>query len=120
MRMRHLFGIALAGAVVLGAAPRADAQFSMSLGNPYAGRGLVVGNNPYGYGAPGYTGYSSGYSGFAGAPVTPYYGTGYTGYAPVYGVARPVYPGYGVVTPGYYRPAYPVYRGRGWRRNYRW
>ena len=122
MRMRHVFGIALAGMMVLGMTPRARAQFGLSIGNPMTGRGVVIGNNPYGYGygAPGTTVYSRGYSGLVGAPAATYYNPGYVAPAPVYGVARPVY-GYRAVAP-YGRPVYRnVYRGRGMgRRAYRW
>ena len=111
--MRHLMGLVLAGGLLLGTASNSDAQFGLSIGNPYAGQGLYAGVPSYGYGYPGYTGYgfgsygsvynnsygsgylagpgtfaySSGYRGYA-APVNPYgYGYGYRG--------RPYYGGYG-------------------------
>ena len=127
MRIRSLLGFALAGMMLLGASSQAKAQFSLSLGNPYGG-GVVIGNNPYGYGmgAPvysGYSGYSSGYGGYVAPGMTTYYNSGYSGYAPVYVAPRIGYPGYGygVVAPRYYRaPVYPyVYRGYGRRFN-RW
>ena len=128
MKIRSLLGVALTGMILLGASSQAKAQFALSLGNPYRG-GVVIGNNPYGYGmgAPvysGYSGYSSGYGGYAAPGVTTYYNSGYSGYAPVYGAPRIGYPayGYGVVAPRYYRaPVNPtIYRGYGGRRFNRW
>jgi len=117
--MRSIYGLALAGALMIGAASEATAQVAISVGNPYLGQGLIGGVNPYGYSgfgvgsplgygavAPGYGGYSplgyssvyssSYYGGFA--PVTRVYSSGYAGYAPVYGPVAPVY-GYGYRRP---------------------
>src|SRR5438067_2159532 len=71
--MTRFAGLILAGGIVLAAASTADAQVAISLGNPYAGRGLYVGTGygayPYGYAAPA-TVYSSGYRGYVAS--TPY------------------------------------------------
>ncbi len=109
--MARLFGLVLAGGLVLGAASESKAQFALSIGNPYYG-GYGVGG--YGYGYPGFA-YSSGYMGMA--PM----GMGYGGY----GYGMPAY-GYGGVYRSYaYRPFYGGYgvrRGWGWggRRWRRW
>lgn len=127
--MTRIFGgLAIACGLLVGAASPADAQFSVSVGNPYTGQGVTIGGAPayggYGYASPyGYS-YSSGYAGYA-APA--YYGTGYapayygTGYAPAYYGT-----GYTRYAPGYYgrRPgAWSVNRYRGWsgwgRRGFR-
>jgi hypothetical protein len=69
-------------------ASAADAQFSLSIGNPYTG-GVAIGS-PYvgGYGVlPGTSIYSSGYTGVypgVSTVVAPYGYTSYYGYAPVY------------------------------------
>jgi len=111
--MRYLFGL-LTVAVLLGSAPEARAQLSISIGNPYGGYGYGTGY----YGVPYASSYSS-YSSYV-APGTTFYSSGYSGYA-YPGVARayvaPVYP-YGYApAPGYvstYRYG-PVY-GYGYRR----
>src|SRR3954464_8736895 len=76
--MNRIFGMAMAAGLVLGNASVADAQFSLSIGNPYNGMGLQVGQ-PYGYGyglgGVGTTYYGSGYSGYV-APGTTYFSTG--------------------------------------------
>jgi heterogeneous nuclear ribonucleoprotein A1/A3 len=132
-----LFGFVLAAALCAGLASDARAQFSMAIGNPYAGSSLVVGSGyglgygvPYGYGlgygvSPylGYGvdsfGYSSGYSGLG----VPYGGYGFTypaygvysvrpGFGYGYGFRGPVRPygfGYGFRGPGFYG-------GRRWYR----
>jgi len=129
--MRRIFGLVLAGGLVLGLAPAANAQFSLSIGNPYTG-GVAIGNpygyygvgnygypysgyQPYGnygsgYGLAGSTYYNSGYSAYV-APGTTYFNAGSYGvYPPTY--AAPVYGytpyyGYGV----YRRPFGGVFRG---------
>jgi hypothetical protein len=86
---RQLLGLAAAGALLLGSVSTANAQFAVSVGNPYTGQNFSVsgGFTPYGYGvstavnpyptyaptsvyvaAPGVTTYSSGYYG-----PSPYY-----------------------------------------------
>ena len=109
---RRLLGLVAAAALWLGATGDARAQLSISVGNPYTGSGLYIGNS---YGYPGYgyggLGYASPYgmysSGYYGAPVTSYYSSGYYG-------------GYGY--PGVYRYRYgrgfgvPFLYGRRWGR----
>jgi len=131
----RLFGLVIAGGIVLGHASAANAQFSLSIGNPYAG-GVSIGQ-PFGYGYGGYpyggyannsyssyygaygvplgglTTYSSGYSGIV-APAVPYYGTGYLG-TPVYGYANRRYaPYYGYGVYGMGPRAYGRFGRRGW------
>ena len=111
MKMTSFFGVALAALIMIGSSSQAQAQFGMSIGNPYRG---------YGYGVP----MAPVYSGYAPAGVPSYYNSGYAGYAPVVTTQRYVYPsyGYGVAAPGYYRaPVYPRYinRGFGGRRYWR-
>jgi len=74
--MRHLMGLVLAGGLVLGQAGPARSQFSLSIGNPYTGQGITIGQPNVGY--PGYG--TSGYSPYAGA-VPGYSSPGYSPYA---------------------------------------
>jgi len=136
--MRSLYGIALAGALVAGIASDAHAQLSVSIGNPYTGSGVVIGNNsygvnnPYGYGAyaPGYGTYPPGYgryspSGYAGSPLgysTPGYTTSYSssyyGLAPSTSTFSSGYSGYapqvyGAAVPSYSPYGYSSYGYRG-------
>jgi len=123
--MKRILGAIVAGGLWLGSATAADAQFSLSIGSPYAGGvgyGLpgYYGYPSYGsaYVAPGATFYGSGYSGYSGyvAPGTTYFNSGY--YAPSVGVYS--YPAYGY---SYARPYYGGYRpyyGGGWRGGGRW
>jgi hypothetical protein len=139
--MRHGFAFVLAGGIVLGLASSANAQFSLSVGNPYLGNGFSLNSGYYGglgYGTalPGIPGvgygYGSGYGypgyGFGGvAPLTGVtsYSSGYSGYvAP--GTTSFVtgnfgaYPyagyGYGAYRPVYgYSPAWP-YASYGYQR----
>jgi len=100
--MSRILGLVVAGGLVLGQASVADAQLSLSIGNPYNG-GYAIGQ-PYGYGLGGTTYYGSGYSGYV-APNTTYYSPGvyapypYTYNAPVYAAPRAYVPyrnyGYG-------------------------
>src|ERR1700753_1560289 len=88
--MRHLLGLVLTGGLLLGTASSSSAQFSLSIGNPYAGQGVFVGAPGLGYGYPGYAGY--GYPGYGSAynnfsstgylagPGTFSYSSGYRGY----------------------------------------
>jgi len=105
--MRYLWGLILAGGVILGHSNTAEAQFSLSIGNPYGG-GLYVGN-PYSYGYGSNYVYGSGVYGapalvapglgYGGYPVRSYgYSSGYRGYRP-----GPVYGGYGRGYGGYGR-----------------
>jgi hypothetical protein len=141
--MRRILGLIVAGGLWLGTAAPADAQFSLSIGNPYMG-GYGIGNSYLGgYGLPGYGVGTTTYSnGFAGYPGTFTYSSGYNGVYPggftsgYYG-AYPrtyssgyygVYPGVGAVAPMYgyrsygYSPYSYGYRsyggfgglGRGW------
>jgi len=128
--MRSLFGIALAGALVVGLASDSRAQLSISIGNPYNGSGLVIGNNPYGYGAysPGYGAYPPGYgryasSGYAGYPSgysTPGYTTSYSssyyGLAPSTSIYSSGYSGYSGYAPQVYGSAIPSYSPYGYSR----
>jgi hypothetical protein len=114
--MKRILGLVVAGGLWLGLTSAADAQFALSVGNPYAG-GFAIGA-PYAgvygggfYGAPSAsygvvpraTIYSSGYAGVYPGVTT--YSSGYYG-APVAPVA-PVLPA--VAYPGYgYRPFYGV------------
>lgn len=102
--MRRLFGWALVGGLVLAVASTASAQFSVTFGSPYAGRGVGFGGYG-GYGVtPGYT---------YGTPAYAYGSPAY--YAPGYGPGYPAtYGGYGV-TPGYAygTPAYGSGTGYG-------
>lgn len=136
--MQRLFGLVLAGGIVLGYATDANAQFSLSIGNPYSG-GLSIGAPYSGYGYPyggaygpsayGATGYSSYYAPPAiriyNTPLvgTTTYSSGYSGYvAPgtttfYSGYVAPVYRNFGYGYYGGYRP-YPMWGGRGfggWR-----
>jgi len=142
--MSRVFGLILAGGMVLAGANRADAQISVTLGNPYTG-GISIGTPNYGgygygggYGYDGYYGsslysplyapglggvttYSSGYSGYA-APGTSVFSSGYysgypgLGYAPSYGFA----PAYGYGRSFGYGPLYRSGFGYGgWGRGMR-
>jgi len=115
--MKRILGLVLAGAIWLGLASAANAQFSLSIGGPYGGGVSVM--SPYGiYGSgyypfsytgwgPGMSYYSSSYSGFY--PRTSYY-SGYYG-------AYPGYYGYGYGTPYYgYSSFYGPYYGTVYRR----
>ncbi len=103
--MNRIFGMVMAVGIVLGQASVADAQVSVSIGNPYNAAGSQMGQ-PYGYGyesdggrtayyGSGYSSYSSGYSSYV-APGTTSFVTGsfapepYIYGAPVYGVAPPL------------------------------
>ena len=98
-----IYGMMLGGALVFGSAGTSKAQFAVSVGNPWMGRGVYVGDP---YLAPGYV-YSSGYAGV----VTPGIAAAPIVAGPTV-VAAPAY-GYSV-----YRPA-RVYRRGLWpfRRN---
>jgi len=85
--MRILYGLVLAAGLTVATASDAKAQFSLTLGNPYTGQGLSIGNNPYGYG--------NGYSGYGG------YGNSYGGYGNSYGGYGNSYGGYGTGYSGY-------------------
>ncbi|WP_406697544.1 hypothetical protein V5E97_01670 [Singulisphaera sp. Ch08] len=143
--MHRLFGLVLAGGIVLGHATDSHAQFSLSIGNPYSG-GIAIGAPGYGYpygGAYGPSAYgASGYSSYYAPPAIGGFGTGVAGttiYSSGYssyvapgttafysGVVAPVFPVYRSYNYGYggFRP-YPMWggwRGGGWRggRFYRW
>ena len=84
--MKRMLALVLAGGLWLGAASAANAQFSLSIGNPYmggygayygAGYGYGYGS---GYGGLPYTGYGVTTSLFPG--TTTYYSSGYFGAAP--------------------------------------
>ncbi len=133
--MNRIFGMVMAAGLVLGHASVADAQISLSIGDPYHSTGLQVGQ-PYGYG------YGLGGSSYGlGGSGTAYYGSGYSSYlapgitsfvtgsyapdpyidsAPVYGVAPPVvvpYRTYGYRSSSYgYRRGFslPFLGGRRW------
>jgi hypothetical protein len=98
--MARIFGLVLAGGLVLGAASESKAQFVV--GNPYYG-GFGYRTGGFGFGAPGFA-YSSGFTGFA--PVAP----GFVG-MPAYGG---VYRSYGV------RPMWGGWGGGGFRRGWGW
>ena len=119
--MRHVFGLVVVSGLVLGSASQAQAQVSLSFGNPYGGNGVVIGQPVYGAYGNGYNAYGSGYNSYNGGYAYPsgygnsaygglpggttYYSSGYyapgltRSYAPV--ITQPIY------TPGYY------YSGRG-------
>src|SRR4051794_60622 len=84
--MYRLFGLILAGGVLLGHAGAARAQVALSLGNPYSGTSLSIGSPGYGYGGGYGYGYpGNGYSSFYGgnnypAYATTTYSSGYAGY----------------------------------------
>jgi len=126
--MYRALGLILAGGIVLGGAGVADAQVSVSVGNPFTGNGITIGQ-PYGYGGTGYYGapyagsslyspvypaplsgvttYSSGYSGYYGSGYSGYYGP--RSYGPnYYGAPAPYrsygYRPYGYAPYGYSRP----------------
>jgi len=116
--MKRILGLVVAGGLWLGMAPAADAQVSLSIGNPYYGGfslatpSVGVYSAPYAtYGVvPGATFYSSGYAGVY--PGVSTYSSGYYGVAPV--VPPVAYPVYG------YRPYYGVgvYPGVGYYGGY--
>ena len=134
--MRHIMGLVLAGALILGTASHSGAQVAVSIGNPYAGQGLYVGNPGFGYGNTGYNygypgafgygvpTYSYGYNNFSNTtylagPGTFSYSSGYRGFVPPvspYGYrARPYYGAYGYGGYGYGpRYGYRPFLG-GWR-----
>jgi len=128
--MNRISGILMAAGLILGPASIADAQVSLSIGNPYTGSGLYVGPG-YNYGLGGTTYYGSGYSSYV-APGTTYFSTGtyapqpYVYTPPVY-AAPPVvgyrtygypaygYPSYGYSTYGYRRGGFRIpFLGRIW------
>jgi len=128
--MHRLLGLVLAGGLVLGHAHDANAQFSLSIGNPYTGSGVTIGSPYYGgYGYGGYGGYGYPYGGGYGSTYSSYYGPGAIGtyVAPLYG-ATTYSSGYsGYIAPGttYYNSGYygayprgsfysPAYSGYGY------
>jgi hypothetical protein len=109
--MKSISGMLMAAGLILGPASVANAQFSLSIGNPYSGSGLYIGPG-YGYAPGGTTYYGSGYSSYV-APGTTYFSTGT--YAPQpYAYAPPVYVAPRVVVP--YRTYGYGYRNYGYRR----
>ena len=112
--MKTIRAFLLAGGLLVGLATQSQAQFSLTIGNPYGG-GIGVG-------APAY-GYSSGYSNFGGinsglgySNVSNYYSN--TGYLAGPGVIGGQYPvgGYGVGNYGAiggYRSGYSGYSSIG-------
>lgn len=107
--MTRKAGWLLAGAILVAMGSSAQAQVGISIGNPYNGRGVVIGTPGYGYGN-----YNSYY-----APATTYYNSGYAGYAPPVVYSRPyVVPNYGYG----YRPYGRGYGYRPYGRGYgrRW
>lgn len=139
--MVRLFGLIVAGGLILGHVSEANAQLSINLGGGYGRPGISIGQPyGYGYGGHGYNNYgynsygynSYGYGGtYAGnygynpygavgypayTPPVTYYGRGYSGgaaYVPYGGYARPNY-GYGSASP-YYSRGFQTY-GYGVRR----
>lgn len=114
--MTRIFGLIVAGGLVMGLASDANAQLSISVGNPYSGQGVTLGGGGLSYN-PGYVyapqGYGNSYlgnsyygraygspynygSGYV-APGTTYYSSGYRGITSsnygTYNYARP-YGGY--------------------------
>jgi hypothetical protein len=88
--MKRILGVVAAGGLWLGMTSAANAQFSLSVGNPYTG-GFSIG-------AP----YVGAYSGYYGVPYTglgyPYTGLGY----PYTGLGYGVVPGASYYSSGYY------------------
>jgi hypothetical protein len=72
---RLMMGLVLAGGILAMSAGESQAQFSISIGNPYYGQGVAIGSPVYPYA----------YSNFARPAYPGYYGGA---------IARPVYPGY--------------------------
>lgn len=126
--MRYVWSMVMAAGIMMAQPGSADAQFSLSIGNPYAGNGIVLGNPGYGYGYNSYSSYGYG-PGLYGAPLygnglvapSPYvyrnygYSSGYRGYGagPYYGGYRGGHGGYGY-RGGNFLPG-GFYRGGGWR-----
>jgi hypothetical protein len=93
--MMRLFGLVLAGGLILGAAGTAEAQVAVSIGNPWYGRGVYVG-------APAYA-----YPPVVAAPVV----AAPLVAPPVVGVGVGLYPRYPVYRPYHYGPRpYGYYR----------
>ena len=112
--MRTLFGLVVAGGLLMGTASKANAQVAVSVGGPFGlntySSGYYGLASPYGLGvAPGLYGYNSGYLGGYGG-FRGYGGYGYPGVYRPYGLG---YGGYG------YRPyGFGGYRGYGYRGGY--
>jgi hypothetical protein len=112
--MRSLMGLFLAGGMVIGVSAESKAQFSISIGNPYAGQGIAIGNPGYGYsnGYSSYSGYNnSGYvnnyngysnSAYLAGPGSMGYSSGYQGYAPQVVPYTTGYASSGYTNPGVY------------------
>jgi hypothetical protein len=117
--MRQMFGLIVAGAVLVGAAGSAKAQFAVSVGSPFGGTQVTVGApyvpNVY-VPTAGTTYYQPGYT----VPGTVTYSAGYRGYVPAAATVytAPVY-GYPVVAP-YYYPVRRVWRPFRPARMYGW
>ena len=81
--VRQLFGFAVVGAWLLGFMSNANAQFAVSVGNPYTGQSFAIngGPTPFGYGV---TTYSGGYPVYAAPSV--YVSTPYTTYSSGYSI----------------------------------
>ena len=97
--MNRIYGMVMAAGLVLGHTSTADAQVSVSVGNPFTGTGVYFGS--------GTTYYGSGYSGYV-APGTTSFSSGY--YAPAPYVYPPVY-----TAPAYRAPVVVPYRTYGYR-----
>jgi hypothetical protein len=122
--MRHLMmGLILAGGMLASTAGESRAQFSLTIGNPYYGSGIAIGNAayPYGFGNYGgsiYPGYLGGYGAFSNSayvagPGAFSYSSGYRGFVPpAVGYGAPVVASpYGYVNRPYY--GYRSYYGYG-------
>jgi hypothetical protein len=118
-----MMGLVLAGGLLAWTPGESRAQFSLTIGNPYYGSGIAVGNPGFGYFggynnfvSPVYPGFVGGYNnfsttGYVAGPDVFSYSSGYRGFAPA--AIGPVYRA--PVAPfGYWNR--PFYGNPGFRR----
>jgi len=128
-------GLVVAIGTLVATAGESNAQFSLTIGNPYYGQGIGIGNPGYGYNygsgygnfaQPGFPGYYNGYSSYSNSayvagPGTFSYSSGYRGYAPPavgYGYPAQVMP-YGYANQPYYGYRRYGYYGNNFRGGFR-